>query len=201
MVQNQFSRYLDSEYDKNMDVLRKSKYLYKINFLLTNPILAYKPLSFKDKRIKSCCAGTVVYIIDKNKEIKELWKNRGYKIDVINTRREDIICIPDNNSPGFIGRKPMEAFLDSFIDYSEIPKKDSIVAYFGIDYNNFNPRFGYLHGGIYLGKREDREEIVFQQKGIGLAFEFEKRKDLLEGFSGKKSIGDLIELFYDTDTL
>ncbi len=156
--------HLDLGFAKYADLIEDSRFRERIRGLQQNPNWAFAHLH---EDIRPCCFGTAVYVIGENSLMKDLWKRSGKSLDDYSDACGDFVCIPDDNSPGYIGQEPMELFLKACEPAES--DKDTILSFY------WNEPFSELrgqrlrHSGIFLGKKDGRT-VMFHQLGEGKRF-------------------------------
>jgi hypothetical protein len=183
---------LNEESVKYGDLIKNSRFRDKISFLINNPHLAEVELL---KNFEPCCWGTTAYMLDANQQVKNIWVEKGHKLDDHCDAMGDFVLIPDNDKPGYIGRTPMELFLETLPRSNK--EKDAVIAFFWQNKNNTEYcDFGLHHTGVYLGN-DDGKDIFFEQGGIGERFRFFSIEDFIKDLS-EESRKTLQIRFYST---
>jgi hypothetical protein len=162
------------ETEKYGDLIGNSRFRDRIMFLLDNPDLAWRNLQ-KDE--KPCCFGTIAYLLDANRKIRELWKKSGHNLDDYSDALGNYVVLPEDDRPGYVGMEPMELFLSTLQETAM--EKDCVVALF---WQNSNTEgftgFGLGHSAVYLGKHMEKD-MVFEQLGRGKEFRIRPMEDFV----------------------
>jgi len=110
--------------------------------------------------IKPCCWGTAVYVVGGNSRMKRLWAESGKRLDDYSDACGDFVCIPDENSPGYVGEEPMKLFLKT-CEFTE-SDKDTVISFNWREDHTELCRYRLRHSGVALGKK-DGITVMFHQ--------------------------------------
>lgn len=168
----------------DLSEIKGSKFRTKIEHLLKNqPKINQDFWNYESESVKSNGWGTIVYLLDKEKDLRTLYQKNGGKVDRIEGDASGNFIIKlENNLPQYVGREAFELFLDEYCVQINDFTPDCIVT---IDQEipshpeNLVAKFSTV--GIGLRVQRNYENIFFLQRGRGLNFdinpisEFENR--------------------------
>lgn len=155
-----------------------SRYYKKIQYLKDNWYFAIN--SFQGDKIPewnpaySNCWGTMAYILGIDKKIKDMWESSQEFKDLDSLAFGDYVNLPPHNRPGYVGRKPLEFFIENSDEVERTgPEKDSMVLFSWKADTPYLLGHGLRHSGIHL-----KDGWFFHQTNIGIYnnsnFEFRK---------------------------
>lgn len=170
---------LAAEYSRYKALVDRSRYRDRIEFLIQHPELAAATLN-EERKIQPSCYGTAAFVIDKQRTVKELWKNAGHPLDYYANGYGDFVCIPDETKPGYLGEKPMTLLQASLNESMVTP--DTLISFSWNIPNTELCGMRLRHAGIYLGQLSN-QNIFFQQLGEGERFGFSSLQQFEEALS------------------
>lgn len=161
---------LQEDFQRYRHLVDRSMFKGSICFLVNHPRYAFTKLHYDGSGfIEPSCWGTIVFLMRMNTRIKRMWRRAGNDLGDYCDALGDYVCIPNNDRPGYVGRRPMQMLLDQLASSDKAP--DAIVGFYWQKTQVGFCGFGVQHAALYLGIH-DGDEILFHQIGRGEDFEF-----------------------------
>lgn len=132
-------------------------------YLLKNPSIASRLITAGQEYCANC-SGTASNVCGIDNLIKEHYLAQGYELGDFEIPDGDFVLLPDDGTPGYIGRKPFVSFLGQspIVTEETEPSPGSIVGFWRNRGKFFNGPYGIQHSGVCLGD-EDGSAVFFQK--------------------------------------